>query len=122
MSADGKINLKGGQVPKTPIFKYLAATQDGIYVLTRDKTNYIGAIAIDKFKAWSEVAGWEKDNIDNTIAINVVTNSNSESKNTGKSNEVDVWSYKVKAGNMVCIIDQFIEYSHGPLCTVSERE
>ena len=104
------------------IFQYLAATQDGIYVLTRDKTNYIGAIAIDKFKAWSEVAGWEKDNIDNTIAINVVTNSNSESKNTGKSNEVDVWSYKVKAGNMVCIIDQFIEYSHGPLCTVSERE
>ena len=91
-------------------------------MLARDQSNYIGAIAIDKFKAWSEVVGWDNQLLTNTISINVMTNTNSESKSTGKSNEVDVWSYKVKPGNMCCIIDQFIEYSHGPLCTVSERE
>jgi hypothetical protein len=90
-------------------FKYFVATETGIYVLARDQSSHIGAIVIEKFKTWPEVVSWNK-NDNNELVINVVGSQNDERKSDTNKNVA--WVFIVKPGNLVCIVDQLIEYSH----------
>ena len=87
--------------------KYLAATEDSIYILIRDDTSHMRSIVMEKQKTWPAIKSWNLGETGNTIEINVTNNG--ESKN---DDEVTTWSYDVKPGNGVTIVNQLIEYSH----------
>ena len=90
----------------TTRFKYMAATEEGVYILKRGDGNHTGDIAVEKYATWSTIQGWNLSENGSTLSLTV---SNVENKNTLKN---ATWMYDVKAGNAVTIIDQLIEYSH----------
>ena len=99
-------------------FKYLAATEDGIYVLTRSRST--AAVSLDtahtwyaieeeKYVPWSGVESWSCNG--NGTCITIAVNDHLPGKKAFHSLPFDIWIYDTKEGNAVSIIDQFIEYS-----------
>ena len=101
----------------TSNFKYIAVTEEGVYILTRDKSTFTKPIAVEKYATWSAIKAWDKTANGKTISITVLKHNwtSNEMKETVSikrdSLHSEEWVYDMKAGNAVSVIDQMIEYS-----------
>ena len=102
----GSIIFSISECEKIGIRKYLTATQDGVYILTRDETDHLSSIVMERKAPWASIKDWQLDTLNETISI---TTSAPEAKNNGPRGST--WQYGVKPGNGVSIVDQLIEYS-----------
>ena len=102
----GSIIFSVSECEKVGIRKYLTATQDGVYILTRDETDHLSSIVMERKAPWASIKDWQLDTVGETISI---TTSAPEAKNNGPRGST--WQYGVKPGNGVSIVDQLIEYS-----------